>query len=292
MILDDSYSSAPNGTFDLRDASSRVEIAQHFVPSVTNDIATVTLKLEKVGSPTGNVFVKIYSDSASAPGSLLVTSANVDVSTLAGSATDVDFTFALGTVLSSGVSYWLSIGGDYTVSAVNLARVSVRTPNYRSDALKYDGANWSVVLSTYSLYFLEYYTDSSASASASSSVSASASSSASKSLSPSASLSPSGSQSPSPSASQSPSSSISPSLSPSSSASRSLSQSSSVSASSSSSVSPSPSPSISPSESPSLSPSASPSLAVYIDKYSTTGNSYTSKYSDSGSTYVPKYNEF
>lgn len=147
----------------------------------------------------------------------------------------------------------------------------------------------------------------SSSPSASESRSPSQSGSPSPSLSPSASPSPSSSISLSPSLSPSVSVSLSPSVSESSSmsatpsASPSLSESASPSAtpssspsasqspSSSESSSTSPSPSLSPSLSPSSSISPSPSPAIYVDKYSDTGNTYADKYTDTGNLWIDKY---
>ena len=119
----------------------------------------------------------------------------------------------------------------------------------------------------------------------SASASKSASASESKSLSPSASESKSLSPSASESKSLSPSSSVSASLSPSASSSASVSASESKSLSQSSSVSAS----LSSSASVSASASTSPSPAVYIDKYSTIGNTYTDEYSTTGNIYTDKY---
>lgn len=222
FILDDSNSASTNGSTDtIRIAADHLKHAQKFVPSVTAKITRATLKLAKVGSPTGNIWIEVYSDNAGLPDTLLGNiSALVDVSTISSSATDINFDWSDGPLLTNGTSYWLVINADYTISAVNFIRDYVRTPLYRDESKVWNGSAWNDRLTDYSLYFLEYREAVS-----------SASPSVSPSVSPSASVSPSVSPSSSVSASVSPSASISPS------------------SSSSRSVSSTPSPSISPSPS-------------------------------------------
>lgn len=158
MVIDDSNSATTNGVANFRFLGNDLEIGNIFIPSFTATINKVVFKLSKAGAPTGNLFAKIYSDNAGTPNVSLAQTGNIDVSTLTGSAVDYSFVFNTTLGLTASTSYWLTIGGDYTVSTINYASVYVRTPHYRADLKQYTGSSWITIpgLVNYSLYFIEY----------------------------------------------------------------------------------------------------------------------------------------
>lgn len=86
--------------------------ATKFTAGSSYSVCKIELLLGKLGAtglPTGNIFANIYSDSGSAPSSMLATSSAVDSSTLAalGSSNYVSFTFASPVALTSGTVYWI-----------------------------------------------------------------------------------------------------------------------------------------------------------------------------------------
>lgn|SRR3972149_1871919 len=87
----------------------------------------ISMYMSKTGSPTGNVWLEIWSDSGGNPGSIITNgqSANVDVSTLSGDWKD--FTFSTFPSLTNGSQYWLVMKGDYTYSGTHYANVGKNT---------------------------------------------------------------------------------------------------------------------------------------------------------------------
>jgi len=103
---------AYNGTFSVS-----------FAPTVTADIGKVSLRFKKVGSPTGNINVYIYSDDGTTcPNSSLVTAnETLDISTISTDAlgAEYDFTFNAGTELTDGTTYHIVIVNSAGVSSSN-----------------------------------------------------------------------------------------------------------------------------------------------------------------------------
>jgi hypothetical protein len=93
--------------------------ANKFVSTIAGDISKVSLKLIKIGTPTGNVWAAIYTNNAGVPGTLIATSDLVDVSTVDTSANFVDFVFSETCNLDLGQTYWIRYDGDYDLSTDN-----------------------------------------------------------------------------------------------------------------------------------------------------------------------------
>jgi len=246
--LIDSYSES-NQTISANIYSSQPENAQIFQCGVEGyRITKATFYLQKNGSPTGNCRAKLYAitgtvgSTAVPTGSALAVSGDVDVTTLSGSHSLIDFTFtgANNYKLANGQAYAISFeytGGDGSNSVyVGLDNTS---PSHAGNRAYYFGG-WTPTDAQDGCFYV--YGDIISSASISPSFSASSSQSAS--------ISPSASLSGSPSASQSPSGSTSASESKSASSSQSKSQSPSSSGSASTSPSASVSPSVSSSQAP------------------------------------------
>ncbi len=79
---------------------------QKFTAGNTSELVSVVFQLQYATNPlSGNIVVKIYDDSAGAPGTLLATSATFDSSTLSTSFAPVTFTFTSGPTLSNTIVY-------------------------------------------------------------------------------------------------------------------------------------------------------------------------------------------
>lgn len=253
------------------------KIGQSFIGNGSY-IDSVLLRLKTIGSPTGNVVLKIYKHSGTygttgiPSNKLMAVSEVIPMDELDPGLVDVTFVFTglNRMILIDGFHYFLVIeylDSTYDNTIACESTVDLHDGNVAKYFIDF-GNVWYP--DNIDLFFIVYgYSVVS--------VSASPSRSPSLSQSPSSSTSPSYSVSLSPSASQSPSSSISqsPSLSPS----PSSSESSSISAS------PSPSSSISPSGSP------SPSSTEYVDKFSKRNTIYTEKLEDKGTIYSDKYSD-
>lgn len=166
-ILDQSYDPTTNFEFQLRFASNNgVKAAQGFTPTITAKIPSIELKLDKNGTPSGNIWVTIEANNAGAPsGTPLATSSNVAVTGL-GVEAFTPFTFATPVQLTSGVLYWAVLQGDFAFSTSN--NIGVRTRQQASDGYVSgpfslnDGTNWVLQDGGGTFYdqgFKEYYDD-------------------------------------------------------------------------------------------------------------------------------------
>ena len=134
-----------------------------FVPSVTANIGKITLRVCKIGSPTGNVWVKICSDANCTV--VVATSDNVDVSTLSTNTTDgaeKDFIFTNTASLSNGITYYIKFDGDYTISSTNHAAGFYKVVDSGGTWGYFDGTTLNTS-TTLLGYYKEYYIQSPAS---------------------------------------------------------------------------------------------------------------------------------
>ena len=140
---------------ELRQDAARTLIAQSFKATKAIDVSQVELRLRKVGSPTGNIWVEIHSGTAGTSGAKNAStgivgqaSANVDVSTLTNIFASVTFAFS-GTkpALELGSTYFIVVYGDFTVSpsAYALVGFDSSSPGYEDG--KYYEVNGSMVWS-------------------------------------------------------------------------------------------------------------------------------------------------
>lgn len=127
MAVIDEYPTSNHGS-DYRNCASdsNFGIAQAFAGAAA-EIVDAVLYLVKVGAPTGNATITLYSvtgtygTDAIPDTSIAVATSTFDVSTLTTSVTMTTFTFAPGTNLSAGTNYAIAIeysggsvaGGNY-----------------------------------------------------------------------------------------------------------------------------------------------------------------------------------
>jgi hypothetical protein len=103
-------------------AGSVTRVAQQVIAPSSSQLSNLALfrvvaKLQRVGSPTGTLSVRLYSDSANTPGSLLATIGSRDVSTISTTATEYTFDAATPPSVTQGAKYWISVeygGGNST----------------------------------------------------------------------------------------------------------------------------------------------------------------------------------
>ena len=153
-----------NGIFNLRRGSNNNTIlGQAFTPTLSGPLNKVELRLQKEGSPTGNIWVEIHADGAdpSAAAQLGADSATVDVSTVSTYAY-IAFTFS-NITLTPGTKYWMLLYGDYTeqIDVGVYWAVDTTSPGYTGgNAGRFgDGtANWEDD-ATYDAHFKQYSDD-------------------------------------------------------------------------------------------------------------------------------------
>lgn len=90
------------------DASTE-RVAQQFTPSASGNLGKVTLYPRKVGTASGTFVIEIRADSAGSPGSLLATSAPINIATLPTTfpAPAMDITFSSPPAVVNGTPYWI-----------------------------------------------------------------------------------------------------------------------------------------------------------------------------------------
>ena len=112
-------------------SGSVTRVAQQIIapssPLLSNlRLVRVVARLQKVGSPTGTLYVRLYSDSNNTPGALLATIGSIDVSTISTTATNYTFDAATPPSVTPGTKYWISVeyGGGNSTNYVNAFRDS------------------------------------------------------------------------------------------------------------------------------------------------------------------------
>jgi hypothetical protein len=122
--LDQYYIDAANNAYALRYSSSYQKHAQQFTPSATKLCDTIDISIYKSASPSGNVWVEIWSDTgADLPNAQIGSdSSTVACSSITDSAypgTMTTFTFASPIALTAGTKYWIVFDGDYAESTTD-----------------------------------------------------------------------------------------------------------------------------------------------------------------------------
>lgn len=131
----------------LRFSTSVAKLAQSFKLSVAGYVPFADIRLMKVGSPTGSVWLTLEADSSGSPsGTPLATSDKIDVSLLSTSGYAVRFMFRTPASLSATpTAYHLVIQGDFTISTSNYVNVRYNSAGgYANGAYAiYNGTSWS-----------------------------------------------------------------------------------------------------------------------------------------------------
>lgn len=95
-------------------------LAQPFLTPERQPIISVSLYMRQVGTPTGNVTLRMETNNSGEPSGELVSpdaTASVDVSTLDTSLANVVFTFDEQVELAGVTQYWLVLTSDITISS-------------------------------------------------------------------------------------------------------------------------------------------------------------------------------
>ncbi|MBZ0310479.1 MAG: hypothetical protein K8I82_30740, partial [Anaerolineae bacterium] len=120
--------------------TANTRLAQSFQIANASQVDSVKLRLKKAGNPTGDLTLKLYTDSSGAPGSLMTdgTSAVVVASTLNTDYGWVTFTFLPKPTLSADTTYWLVLETSDAASAVNYVvwAADDQTPAYADGEMK------------------------------------------------------------------------------------------------------------------------------------------------------------
>lgn len=145
--LDEDASAGEDGAHALRDATARTKLAQGFQVDNAGPCEFVDVKIYKTGTPTGNFWFTLESNSGGVPsGTALATSDKYDISRLPTGQVWFRIMFRNPATLSAATQYHLVLQGDFTVSAVNYMswRADTTAAAYsRGSKAAYDGTTWT-----------------------------------------------------------------------------------------------------------------------------------------------------
>lgn len=146
-FLDEDSSAGEDGQHLLRDASARTKLSQGFQVDTAGLIEFVDVKLIKVGTPTGQYWLTIETNSGGVPsGTVQATSDKYDISRLTTTAGWVRIPFRTPFSVSAATQYHLVLQGDFTISGSNHMgwRADTSAGAYANGAkAAYDGATWT-----------------------------------------------------------------------------------------------------------------------------------------------------
>ena len=150
-----------NLDFESSGSNSDTEwYAREFTAADTGKVASATIRMQKTGSPSGELWAEIWTDDG---GGTSVPSARtgnpsqeIDASDLDGSGGDVTFTFTDGPTITSGTTYWLVVktaNYDYTDTTTEIIWLIDADGNTAGDEIaKADpdaGTVWTIVNTNY-----------------------------------------------------------------------------------------------------------------------------------------------
>ena len=124
--------------------SSNTKIAQA-IEGDGNICASVTLYLEKVGTPSEDLLVSLYNSTDGLPGDTLIASGSIGQSEIGSGGFDpYTITFTTPAVLEADTTYWLVLDPQAIDPSNYYEAYAVNTATYAPGAIVlYNGANWS-----------------------------------------------------------------------------------------------------------------------------------------------------
>lgn len=142
------YGSGEDGQHGLRDAAARTKLNQGFQVTLAGPVPYVDVKLIRSGTPVGNYWFTIESNSGGVPsGVALATSRKYNAGIHStGTAHYIRIVFDTPATLSTATQYHLVMQGDYSVSGANYMawRADTTAAGYASGSkAAYDGATWT-----------------------------------------------------------------------------------------------------------------------------------------------------
>jgi hypothetical protein len=142
--LKEDTSGASEGTIDFNNQSDRNYMGTYFVATSTYTISSINLFLQKVGSPSWDITVALYSNNTNKPGTLISLSSTVASSGVPGTETETSFT--LGGSIINGTTYWLVLNGASVGDVSNYIKwhsVSGTYPGYFQTQKSADAITWA-----------------------------------------------------------------------------------------------------------------------------------------------------
>ena len=117
--LESSFESPSGSYLDLNNPSfgNYVKQACRFVAADTYPCRNIELKLQKKGSPSGNVFISLCTDGGYSPGNEILQSQSIPASSVSSAGEWVQFSFSQSQAITTGTVYWVVLQSDYPAGA-------------------------------------------------------------------------------------------------------------------------------------------------------------------------------
>lgn len=136
----------PAGSGPLSITNSTHQFARQITNAAGNfSLAQAQMRARTVGSPTGNLVMRVYSDSGGLPNTVLATSNTISIASLTGTYSEPIFTFSTPPALVNGVIYHYAVGySSASIDGSNYVQFDSETiaPPNSFDAF-YNGSIWS-----------------------------------------------------------------------------------------------------------------------------------------------------
>jgi len=140
-----------NGNIEWGKSTTYTNLAQPFTVSSSCTLKAIGILAQIEGSPTDHATVAVYSDSASAPNTVIETGTNIDPAVSWAMATS---TFAGTTVLNSGTTYWVVLGRTGATSDTNRYDMGVSNTSPAFGTInKKAGGGWSTEAAGFNFVF-------------------------------------------------------------------------------------------------------------------------------------------
>lgn len=140
------YEESGSADQNMGDSSSRQKIAQSFQVSSAVDweAQTIRLRLKKVGIPTDNVNVSLWTNSAGGIPESLLASASFSGANLGEYQEWIEFTLSSRVTLSTSVAYWIVVERSGAINANNYYVIAVNEDlGYANgELIIYSGSTW------------------------------------------------------------------------------------------------------------------------------------------------------
>lgn len=102
----DQQMTVQNGSFNIGDTSAHADVSQSFKPSVSAELAGISLNVKKIGNP-GDLVLKIVDDNNGKPGTTVLGSGTIPASLITTAYGFVEATLDSAPVLAGDQAYWI-----------------------------------------------------------------------------------------------------------------------------------------------------------------------------------------
>lgn len=155
------YIKATSGFQNFADLSSREQLGQGFKVGQTTDVASVWVKVYKVGNPTDSLQLAIYDDNGGSPNAVITngtaTAQSGRLHTTSDQGEWIKFTFPTAPNVVAGTQYHIVLNRSGAVDGVNYWRWAIQNPNSypHGGYAQFDGTAWTAYSSNGLAFLVE-----------------------------------------------------------------------------------------------------------------------------------------